>query len=106
MTLRPLAARIPSEMDREIREIMKLEKVDRSTAVRSIMEIGISEWRKRKAVELLREGKVTFAKAAEIAKLSLWDFMDVVKQRRVEWVRLTPEELEREFSEAIKAEPK
>jgi predicted HTH domain antitoxin len=52
---------------------------------------------------LLRDGKVTFAKAAEVAKLSLWEFADLVKQCNVEWVRFTPEEIEREFKEASAA---
>jgi predicted HTH domain antitoxin len=46
---------------------------------------------------------VTFAKAAEIARLSLWEFADLVKQRNVEWVRFTPEELEKEFKKASAA---
>ena len=39
------------------------------------------------------KGKVTFAKAAEMVKLSLWEFADLVKQRNVEWVGSTPEEM-------------
>ncbi|MGB9854634.1 MAG: hypothetical protein ACPLRY_07535 [Candidatus Bathyarchaeales archaeon] len=34
------------------------------------------------ALLLLRDGKVTFAKAAEVAKLSLLEFADLVKQRK------------------------
>jgi predicted HTH domain antitoxin len=47
---------------------------------------------------------VTFAKAAEIAKLSLWEFADLVKKRNIEWVRYTLEEIEKEFREAVAAE--
>ncbi|PMB75217.1 MAG: hypothetical protein C0193_01480, partial [Candidatus Bathyarchaeota archaeon] len=47
---------------------------------------------------------VTFAKAAEIAKLSLWEFADLVKQRNIEWVRYSPEEIDKEFKEASAAE--
>jgi len=106
LTLKPLAVRIPEEVEREIREMVKYEKLDKATAVRTLIEIGISEWRKQTALELLREGKVTFAKAAEMAKLSLWEFADLVKQRRVEWVRYTPDEIEREAREASMAESK
>lgn len=106
MTLKPIATRIPEEMEREIREVMKYEKVDKATAVRIALEVGIAEWRKQLAINLLREGKVTFAKAAEIAKLTLWDFADLLKERRVEWVRFTPEEIEQEFRQAFEAEAK
>lgn len=106
LTLKPLAVRVPAEVEKEIREIIKEEKLDKATVVRNLLEIGIAEWRKQTALELLQKGKVTFAKAAETARLSLWEFADLVKQRNVEWVRYTPEEVEREFSEASAAKCK
>lgn len=106
MTLKPLAVRVPAEVDKEIGEIIKEEKLDKATVVRNLLEIGIAEWRKQTALELLQEGKVTFTKAAEVAKLSLWEFADLVKQRNVEWVRLAPEDIEKEFSEASAAKVK
>jgi len=106
LTLKPLAVRVPAEVEKEILEIIKEEKQDKATVVRNLLEIGIAEWRKQTALELLQKGKVTFAKAAEIAKLSLWEFADLVKQRNVEWVRLAPEDVEKEFREASAAKCK
>jgi predicted HTH domain antitoxin len=100
LTLKPLAVRIPEEIEKEIQEVIEREGLDKATAVRTLLELGIGEWRKQTALELLRDGKVTFAKAAEIAKLSLWELADLVKQRNIEWVRYTPEEIEKEFKEA------
>jgi len=100
LTLKPLAVRIPKEIEKEILEVVEREKLDKATAVRTLLEMGIVEWRKQTALELLRDGKVTFAKATEMAKLSLWEFADLVKQRNVEWVRYTPEEIEKEIKEA------
>jgi len=104
LTLKPLAVRIPVEIEKEILEMVERERLDKATAVRTLIEMGISEWRKQTALELLRNGKVTFAKAAEMAKLSLWEFADLVKQRNVEWVRYAPEEIEKEIKEASVAE--
>jgi predicted HTH domain antitoxin len=100
LTLKPLAVRIPEEIEKEIQEMIELEGLDKATAVRALLELGIGEWRKQTALELLRTGKVTFAKAAEIAKLSLWEFADLAKQRNIEWVRYRPEEIEKEFKES------
>lgn len=100
LTLKPLAVRIPKEIEKEILEVVEREKLDKATAVRTLLELGIVEWRKQTALDLLRDGKVTFAKAAEMAKLSLWEFADLVKQRNIEWVRYTPEEIEKEIEEA------
>jgi len=106
LTLKPLAVRIPAEIEKEILEMVEHEKLDKATVVRTLLEMGIVEWRKQTALELLRDGKVTFAKAAEIAKLSLWEFADLVKQRNIDWVRYTPEEIDKETKEASAAKPK
>jgi len=74
--------------------------------VRALLELGIGEWRKRTALELMRDGKATFAKAAEMAKLPLWEFADLVKQCNIEWVRYTPEEVGEEFKEVSAAGPR
>lgn len=106
LTLKPLAVRIPKEIEKEILEVVERAKLDKATVVRNLLELGIAEWRKQTALELLRDGKVTFAKAAEMARLSLWEFADLVKQRNVEWVRFTPEEIEKELKEASAAKRK
>jgi predicted HTH domain antitoxin len=106
LTLKPLAVRIPEEIEREILEVVERARLDKATVVRNLLELGIAEWRKQTALELLQDGKVTFSKAAEIAKLSLWEFADLVKQRNVEWVRFTPEEIGKEFKEASAAKRK
>jgi predicted HTH domain antitoxin len=103
LTLKPLAVRVPAELDEEISEIIKKEKLDRATVVRNLLETGITEWRKQTALELLSKGKVTFAEAADIAKLPLWEFADLVKQCNVEWVRFEPEDVEKEFKAASAA---
>ncbi len=106
MTLKPLAVRIPANVEKEIREITEHEKQDKATIVRNLLELGVAEWRKQTALDLLQKGKVTFMKAAEIAKLPLWEFADLLKQSSVEWVAIKPEELEAEFKEAHAAKCK
>lgn len=103
MTLKPLAVRVPVELDKEISEIIKKEKLDKATVVRNLLETGITEWRKQTALELLGKGTATFTEAADIAKLSLWEFADLVKQCNVEWVRFEPEDIEQEFKQASAA---
>jgi len=97
MVSKPLGARVPEEIEQHLAEFMRLEGVDKSTAVRKILERGISEWRRERALKLLGEGKVTFARAAELADISLWELVELVRERKVEWVHLTPREIEREF---------
>jgi len=102
MASKPLGARVPEEIERYLAEFMKLEDVDKSTAVRKVLERGISEWRKERALKLLDEGKVTFARAAELAGISVWEMLELVREKKIDWVHLTPKEIEREFELARK----
>lgn len=88
------------ELEEEIRDVMDHLKVEKAQAVHRILEIGISEWRKRTALELLRDGKVTFAGGAKIAKVDLWDLTDLLKDRKIEWVKISAEEVAKEVRTA------
>ncbi len=103
MTLKPLSTRIPETLERELSEVMTYEKVDRATAVRKILELGVDEWRKQLALSLLKGGKISFNRAAEIAQLSVWELAELLRERRVEWIRYTPREIEEEFTGSLKA---
>ncbi len=92
-----LGARVPREIARLLADFMEVEGVDKSTAVRKLLEKGISEWRRERAIKLLGEGRITFLGAADLAGVSAYEMMDLVRQRKVEWVRLHPEEIEDEF---------
>ena len=52
------------------------------------------------ALELFRQRKVSAGKAAELAGLSLSEFMDISRQYGVAWVSYTDEELEAEIQDA------
>lgn len=62
----------------------------------------MARWRVRAALELLQKGMVTFNKAAEIARISLWEFADILKQRNIEWVKYNPEDVEKELQKSSK----
>jgi len=51
----------------------------------------------------LGKEKVTFAEAAGIAKVSLWELVDLVKQYNVEWVVFEPEENEKDLKQTSAA---
>jgi predicted HTH domain antitoxin len=103
MVLRPLATRVPREVEQEIRDVMDFMGMEKAQAVRMILEIGIAEWRRKTALDLLRDGKVTVAKAAKLAKLDIWDFVDLVRDRKIEWVTFPVEELEQDVKKTAQA---
>lgn len=49
--------------------------LDRSGMTKSLLRRGLAELRFEQAVAAYREGRVTMNRAAEMASLSVWDFM-------------------------------
>ncbi|MFB6158066.1 MAG: UPF0175 family protein [Candidatus Nanohalobium sp.] len=82
-----VSARIPESLEEELDRFIDEEKLDRSTAVRKLLSEGIEEWKKEKALDMLESGEVSFSRAAEIADMDLWKFSDLVKDKKITWVK-------------------
>lgn len=81
-----ISARVPDDLEEELEAYLEAEQFDRSTAVRKLLAEGLDSWRKDRALELLEAGEVSFARAAEIADVSVWDLARLAAERDVTWV--------------------
>ncbi len=63
--------------------ISKEEQIDRSAALRKILDIGLKEYMKRKAVENYRIGKISLGKASEEAGVSIAEFYNILQNEDV-----------------------
>jgi predicted HTH domain antitoxin len=93
-----LSARISEEMEKEIEEFMKKEKVDRSIAVRKLLDSGLRGWKEAAALKMLERGDVTFSKAAKIAHMDVWTFTNRVRESGITWIKMKPGELKKELA--------
>ncbi len=78
-----VAARVSKEMSDLINEISEEEKLDRSTVVRRLLDVGVRDWRVQTALERYRRGSVTLLKAAEIAGTSIYEMIALLEERRI-----------------------
>ncbi len=85
MTEVTVAARIPKELNRLITQISTEEKVDRSTIVRKLLDIGAREWRVQTALDKYQQGNVTLPRAASIAGLTIYEMIDLLEERRISY---------------------
>jgi len=99
--MRVIAARFPKSSVAELEEIAKEEHVDKSTVIARALQRYIKDWKLEMALTLYREGKVTLWKAAKIATLSLWEMMDIIKQRKIP-MQYTYEDFKEDFEAALK----
>jgi len=51
------------------------------------------------SVQLYKEGKVTLKQAADVAELSLWDFLYELGKRKVSFTNISSEDLKDEIEE-------
>ena len=89
---------VDKELAEEIEKIVKEKGIDRSTVIRELLYVGLKEYKLRKALELVRERKVTVWKAAEIAGLTYREMLEKLKEHNVQFP-ITEEELAREIEE-------
>lgn len=78
-----IASRVPPDLIEDLRKYEQAENVDRSTAIRKLLYVGLEEWKLKNAVNLYQSNKVTLAKAAEEAGISVREMMLCLRQRKI-----------------------
>ena len=84
MSQKHVTTRVPEDLYEKIERIQKEEQTDRSTAVKRLLERGVGDWQIDTAVRRYREGTVSVGRAAELADVSVWRFLDILDERGVE----------------------
>lgn len=79
----PISLRLPRETIEKLDELADREYKDRSTLIRELLDTGIREKDIDHAVEQYRKGQATSWKAAQQAGISLWKFLEILKEKGV-----------------------
>ncbi len=88
MVISTVSVRVPEEIKQDLKHFEQDEKLTQiSEAARKLLLLGLETWRKEKALTLLQQGKVTFSKAAQIAKMNVWEFSELVKEKKITWIK-------------------
>lgn len=96
-----VTTRLETESLEYVKKIGKMFDLDKSTALRSILQKGIQEDKKEKALELYMKGRFSIEKAARFADMYIGDFFDLMRQRGIE-SNLTLEDFEESLKYAKK----
>ncbi len=80
---RMVGTRLPLDLVRELELIEDVEQSDRSTTVRRLLSKAIQQWKLEHYARLYGDGKLTLARAARDAGVSLWEMMDYARVRKV-----------------------
>ena len=78
-----VGTRLPCTVVRDLEAIEEVEQSDRSTTVRKLLSRAIQDWKLDHYSRLYGNGKLTLARAAREAEVSLWEMMDYVKTKKI-----------------------
>ena len=78
-----VGARLPLALVRELEFIAEVEQSDHSTTVRRLLTSAVHDWKLKHYARQYGEGKVTLARAARDAGVSLWEMMDYFRSTKV-----------------------
>lgn len=95
-----ISTRVYKTQLEEIEKLARKRGIDRSDAIRRLIDEGLRVERIQRAVKLVREDKVTVWRAAEIAGVSYREMLRILKSENVPFP-LSAEELRIELGELL-----
>jgi len=78
-----VGTKLPETVVRDLEAIEQVEQADRSTMVRKLLSRAIGDSKLDHYSRLYGSGKLTLARAAREAGVSLWEMMDYVKTKKI-----------------------
>lgn len=78
-----ITSRLPDKMVEEIERIAEIEKLDKSSVIRRLLDRAIPEWKLEYALKLYQDKKISVGKATELSSISIWEFMEKLSQRKI-----------------------
>ena len=78
-----VGSRLPMELVQDLEMIERVEQTDRSTALRKLLHKAVGDWKREYYARQYGDGRMTLARAAGDANVSLWEMMNYVRQRKI-----------------------
>ena len=96
-----ISTRISEDVEKELKWYAEKERVGITIAVRKILEKGLQEIKLEHSLELYKKGRITLGRAAELAGISLWEILEIARERRIP-MHYTIEDAEKDIKSVLK----
>jgi predicted HTH domain antitoxin len=94
--MKTVTTRISDEDEEALTELEEEMSADRSEVLRRLIQQGLADWRREKALDQLRDHSITLRKAAELADVSYAEMLTLAVEEGID-IRYTDDELERDL---------
>lgn len=81
----------------DLASIEKKWQTDRSEVIRRLLVQSIKEWKIKNSLQEIAMHKLSVGKAAKQCNLSLWEIIDMVKEKNIDWTGYSEEDLEKDL---------
>ncbi|MBI2144332.1 UPF0175 family protein [Candidatus Woesearchaeota archaeon] len=92
-----ISVRLGESVLKDLAEVEDRWQADRSEVVRRLLISSIHELKMRTALEDVAAHKKSIGKAAEECGVSLWEMLELVKERNIDWTGYSEEDLEKDL---------
>lgn len=94
--MKTVTTRIPEDDEELLSDLEQEMSADRSEVLRRLIRQGLTDWRREKALEELREHNITLRRAAEIADIPYVEMLSLAAEEGIE-TGYTTEDLDRDI---------
>lgn len=96
-----MATTISVRLDKDVlKELAKVEdrwQTDRSEVVRRLLVSSLQQEKIKTALDDLANHKISMGKAAEICDVSLWEMLELVKEKNIDWTGYSEDDLKEDL---------
>lgn len=93
-----ISVRLGKNLEKELAKVEKKWHVDRSEIIRRLLDKALKEWKIQNALEELATHTLSLGAAAKECGVSIWEMMELAKQRKIDWIGYTKEDLKRDLT--------
>ncbi|MHA1794038.1 MAG: UPF0175 family protein [Promethearchaeota archaeon] len=88
-----ISTRLNEKEIKEINDISKKERIDRSALIRRFILLQLKEYKLKDVGEKYRKGLISLAEAATLAEVSIYEMMEYLQREQIQPPSLTEKEM-------------
>ncbi len=91
-----ISVRLDKSVLKELAEVENRWQTDRSEVVRRLLASSIQELKIKNALEDVAAHKMSIGKAAENCSISLWELLELLKEKNIDWTGYSEDDCEKD----------
>lgn len=95
--MKTVTARVPEDLLEDLEEIEHEERADRAEVIRRLLADAVRDWKVERALEELRDGKITLRTSAKRAGLTYVEMLDRAEEAGIA-IGYTEEDLQKDLA--------